>query len=105
LTITFPEESLSLSLEYAYSFVTYGYRLVEAMARALGKTSKQVRRLAARGAMFGEIVARGYRNIDYSATKRALGMSDFYNKRWVIRWYNIYQKLLWACLVFNRRSK
>jgi glycosyltransferase involved in cell wall biosynthesis len=105
LTITFPEESLSLSLEYTYSFVTYGYRLVEAMARALGKTSEQVRRLAARGAMFGEIVARGYRNIDYSATKRALGMSDFYCKRWVIRWYNVYQKLLWACLAFNRRAK
>jgi glycosyltransferase involved in cell wall biosynthesis len=105
LTITFPDESLSLSLEWAYSYVTYGYRLVEAIARTLGKTSKQVQRLAARGAMFGEIVARGYRNLDYSATKRALGMSDFYCKRWVIRWYNLYQKLLWACLVFNRRAK
>jgi glycosyltransferase involved in cell wall biosynthesis len=105
LTVAYPDQSKSLSLEYAYSFVTYGYRLVEAMARALGKTSKQVRRLAARGAMFGEIVARGYRNIDYSGTKRALGMSDFYCKRWVIRWYNLYQKLLWARLAFNRRAK
>jgi glycosyltransferase involved in cell wall biosynthesis len=105
LSVVYPEQSKSLSLEYSYSFVTGGYRLAEAIARTLGKSGREVARAAARGAMFGEIAARGYNDVDFSETKRALGMGRFYSRPAVIQLYNLYQKFLWALLAFNRRAK
>ena len=96
--------SLSFSQEISNTFIISAYKLVYAICQDLGYSARQCAKYASRAALYGEVAARGYNNVDYTEVKRSLGMPNSMCNSFAYTVANLRSKLLWGLLLFRRQQ-
>lgn len=100
-------ENESLKQEVCEDSITCAYLHTIAMLKTISPemSEKDMQKKASFAAIAAEIGVLGYNNTDYSSTKRALGMSERYNKKLTRLKIMLKSRLYWGLLLLRKNME